>query len=182
MTPRHDVAPKDSISSRTGMSLPAKVLRCLLILGFAVLASPTGSSAFAAEQPSETGTVVVTIAGCPSDEPLVYCALFDKEPSFLSNTNMFRKERLKSRAGGCAWVLTEVPFGEYAVAVFQDANGNGKLDTDFFGRPKEPFGISGNPDCSKAPPRYEDAKLSVSKTDTRVSIRIQQIKREFSGQ
>jgi uncharacterized protein (DUF2141 family) len=150
-----------------------------LILGVAVLAILVRST-FAADQPSKTGTVVVTVAGRPSEKPLVYCAMFDGKSSFLSNTDMYRKERLKSRAGSCVWALTKVPYGEYAVAVFQDVNGNGVLDQDFFGRPREPFGISGNPDCSKAPPKYEDAKFSVNKPATRVAIRIQQIKQEFS--
>ena len=35
-----------------------------------------------------------------------------------------------------------LPNGEYVISMFQDKNGNGKLDTYFFGIPKEPIGIT----------------------------------------
>ena len=35
-----------------------------------------------------------------------------------------------------------LPSGEYVVSMFQDKNGNEKLDTYFFGIPKEPVGIT----------------------------------------
>lgn len=38
---------------------------------------------------------------------------------------------------------TALPEGEYLIAVFQDLNGNKKLDTKLFGIPKEPVALSG---------------------------------------
>jgi len=35
-----------------------------------------------------------------------------------------------------------LPSGEYVISMFQDKNGNGKLDTYLFGIPKEPIGIT----------------------------------------
>jgi uncharacterized protein (DUF2141 family) len=35
-----------------------------------------------------------------------------------------------------------LPAGEYVLVVYQDANGNGELDSGLFGLPKEPFGLS----------------------------------------
>ena len=35
-----------------------------------------------------------------------------------------------------------LPNGEYVISMFQDKNGNGKLDTYFFGIPKEPIGLT----------------------------------------
>jgi len=40
------------------------------------------------------------------------------------------------------WVDEILPNGEYVISMFQDKNGNGKLDTYFFGIPKEPIGIT----------------------------------------
>jgi uncharacterized protein (DUF2141 family) len=37
-----------------------------------------------------------------------------------------------------------VPHGEYAIAVFVDVNGNGKMDKNFLGIPKEQYGFSNN--------------------------------------
>ncbi|GAB2957231.1 hypothetical protein GCM10027048_24640 [Hymenobacter coalescens] len=38
----------------------------------------------------------------------------------------------------------EVPPGKYAIAIYQDANGNGKLDQNFLGILKEPIGFGNN--------------------------------------
>ena len=40
------------------------------------------------------------------------------------------------------WVDEILPNGEYVISMFQDKNGNGKLDTYIFGIPKEPIGIT----------------------------------------
>ena len=39
------------------------------------------------------------------------------------------------------FVMDSIPTGQYVISVFQDVNGNGKLDMGFMG-PKEPFGFS----------------------------------------
>lgn len=63
--------------------------------------------------------------------------------------------------------FSNLPSGEYAVAVFADSNGNGKLDRNFCGIPTEPYGFSrvarglmGPPDFAKAAFRFGDADVS----------------------
>jgi uncharacterized protein (DUF2141 family) len=38
----------------------------------------------------------------------------------------------------------KVPYGKYAVSIYQDVNENGKLDQNFLGIPKEPVGFGNN--------------------------------------
>ena len=52
--------------------------------------------------------------------------------------------------------------GEYAVAVIQDLNANKKLDKNFFGLPKEPFGFSQNPTIFFGAPSFKRAAFSVT--------------------
>jgi uncharacterized protein (DUF2141 family) len=58
--------------------------------------------------------------------------------------------------------------GTYAVAVVDDQNGNQKLDSDFFGIPKEGFGISNNPTVSiqTGTPKFNKSSFAVSKNTT----------------
>jgi uncharacterized protein (DUF2141 family) len=49
--------------------------------------------------------------------------------------------------------------GTYAVALFHDENGDGKLDTNFMGVPREGVGVSNNKLRSFGPPRWDDAKF-----------------------
>lgn len=52
-----------------------------------------------------------------------------------------------------------LPPGHYAVAVFLDTNGNHKLDKTFLGIPKEPVGVSNNPQHRIGPPRFDDCSF-----------------------
>ena len=53
--------------------------------------------------------------------------------------------------------------GEYALAIYQDLNENGKLDRKKFGIPAEPFAFSNNALRRFGPPYFEQAKFSVGK-------------------
>ena len=54
-----------------------------------------------------------------------------------------------------------LPHGEYAIAVFVDLNGNGKMDKNFLGIPKEQYGFSNNVMGKMAAPSFEQAKIEV---------------------
>jgi len=59
-----------------------------------------------------------------------------------------------------------------AVSVFQDKNFNGKLDTNFFGIPREPVGVSNNAKGTLGPPSFKDAKFKFISSKT-ISITIE---------
>ena len=54
-----------------------------------------------------------------------------------------------------------VPYGEYAVSVIQDLNGNKKIDMSWFPipGPAEPTGVSNNATATLGAPSFEDAKV-----------------------
>jgi uncharacterized protein (DUF2141 family) len=52
--------------------------------------------------------------------------------------------------------------GWYAIAVFQDLNGNDSLDTKKFKIPAEPFGFSNNAIARFRPPWFKDAKFYIN--------------------
>ena len=55
-------------------------------------------------------------------------------------------------------VSLELPHGTYALSVYQDVNGNGELDTNFMGIPKEPIAF-GNNFKPFGKPKFEDASF-----------------------
>lgn len=60
--------------------------------------------------------------------------------------------------------------GMYAVTIYHDANGNGKLDTNILGIPKERYGFSNNPSSRFGPPGFKKCLFEI-KSDTLISIR-----------
>ena len=70
------------------------------------------------------------------------------------------------------YIITSIPQGTYAVAIFQDLNGNGKLDENMFGAPKEPFAFSNNIVPRFSTPTFEDCKFNFSGTEQTISIKL----------
>ncbi|GAB2560929.1 DUF2141 domain-containing protein [Spirosoma aerophilum] len=62
--------------------------------------------------------------------------------------------------------------GEYAIAVYHDENGNGKMDTRMFGIPKEPYGFSNNFRPKMSAPKFSDCGFSVSENGKTVRIKL----------
>ena len=55
----------------------------------------------------------------------------------------------------------ELPDGIYAIGLYVDSNKNEKLDTNFFGIPKEQFGFSNNAKRRFGPPSFESASFEL---------------------
>jgi uncharacterized protein (DUF2141 family) len=55
----------------------------------------------------------------------------------------------------------DLPPGKYAAVAFQDFNGNGKLDKNFLGIPKEPYGFSNGARGSTGPPTFTAASFAL---------------------
>ena len=68
---------------------------------------------------------------------------------------------LKVTGTSITHVFKNIPVSKYAIAVFQDENSNGKLDTDLFGAPTEPYGFSKNEYGMFGPPDFEDVSFYV---------------------
>jgi uncharacterized protein (DUF2141 family) len=58
--------------------------------------------------------------------------------------------------------------GEYLIALFQDTNNNGKLDTNFLGFPKEPVGLSNY--GGGIPGGFNRQKIPINNNSNRVTI------------
>ncbi|KAA6456642.1 aldehyde dehydrogenase family protein [Acidobacteria bacterium AB60] len=67
-------------------------------------------------------------------------------------------------------IETDVPLGTYAVSVYQDSNGNHKLDRNLIGIPREPVGASNNPTSHMGPPRFDECSFNVEDTSKTISI------------
>ena len=65
---------------------------------------------------------------------------------------------------------TTLSEGEYVIAIFQDSNGNGKMDYGLFGIPKEPYGFSNME--GKTPGNYNQLKFKITNSNKRIIIQL----------
>jgi uncharacterized protein (DUF2141 family) len=96
-------------------------------------------------------------------------ALYDQSGQWLKKP--LRALRQAAGPGTTTVTLSDLPDGDYAVSLFVDANGNGRLDTNALGAPTEPYGFSNDASGSYGPPSFDQARIVVQ-GDTRALIRL----------
>ena len=83
------------------------------------------------------------------------------------------RAHVSAKLGETIVVFTGVAPGQYAVSLYHDVNGNGTLDTDFIGRPTEPYGFSHDVEAAFGAPSFKDAAIDVSEPRTQVVVNLQ---------
>jgi uncharacterized protein (DUF2141 family) len=68
--------------------------------------------------------------------------------------------------------FTNLAPGSYAVAIFHDANADGKLNTGLFGIPSEGLGCSRNPRGLVGPPKFQDAVIFVIGPNNEIKVQL----------
>lgn len=128
------------------------------VLSFIVAASPIEARA---QDAGASNSIKVVVAGLHSNDGEVYCSLFssaDGFPGDSAKAAKTTKSKIENDHAACAF--PGVAPGDYAVSVFQDENGNGKLDTNFIGMPKEGVGASNDAAGKFGPPKFNDARFT----------------------
>ena len=110
-----------------------------------------------------TGILIVEISGLKEASGNVYIAVYDSDSTWLSDEMVLAQKVAIADALEGDLVRTELllPLGDYALSVFYDQNGDGKLNTNFIGMPKEPIALSNNAVAKFGPPEYDDAVFSL---------------------
>ncbi len=100
-------------------------------------------------------------------------AFYKKENKFPDEGKFaFAKEVKPTKIGDITLEFTDIPMGEYALALYQDSNDNKKLDTNLVGYPKEPFAFSQNIKPKFSAPSYEECKITFNANNTTFSIKL----------
>jgi uncharacterized protein (DUF2141 family) len=117
---------------------------------------------------AHAATLTIRAEGVQPDQNMVYAGICDT--SFEEATCPY-KDRGQARSGTVELRIRNVKPGSYAIAVFHDINGNGRLDRSFIGLPSEPYGFS-NDVGRRGPPSFEAARIVVKEPATTVVIPI----------
>jgi uncharacterized protein (DUF2141 family) len=100
----------------------------------------------------------------------IMLALYDGAASFLKRPA--RTASVPASAGSTTIVLKDLAPGDYGFALYHDANGNGKLDTNPMGIPIEPLAFSNDAQGRMGPPAFDAVKLAVPAAGSTVSVKL----------
>lgn len=125
----------------------------------------------------ENGSLVVSLSNIKKTGK-IHVALYKKCDDFPDSKFIVRS-LTNECTGSCSFQFESVPYGEYAIAIYQDENNNGKLDTGMFGIPSEPFAFSNNFRPKFGGPSFEKCRFEFSKD--KQDLQIQMINSLFGG-
>lgn len=124
------------------------------------------------QSPLDDMRLRVTVQGVDSKGGSIHIALHDPE-TFLQDRpalgGLILSPMGKKTVSGR---LQAVPAGAYAVAVFQDMNGNNRLDKNTLGIPTEPYAFSRNPVVKWSAPTFKDAVIHLNQAEQGISVRL----------
>ena len=116
----------------------------------------------------EQGDLRVVINGLRNDKGTVYMTVYNDATFFPRQTEKALTASIIS-AEQSETIFISLPFGEYAVSVFHDENNNGRIDTGFFGIPREGVGASNNK-MGIGPPSFMDAVFLFEEKQKTITI------------
>jgi uncharacterized protein (DUF2141 family) len=124
----------------------------LAILATAILAAT-------ASTPSRAADLTIAVTGVASAQGQIMVALYNSADTF--QIKPYRAVVAPAAAGTVQIAVKDLPAGDYAFALYHDANGNGKLDRNLIGMPTEDYAFSNNAMGKQRPPAYEAARFQV---------------------
>lgn len=125
--------------------------------------------------PAAPQTLNLTISTSVAETGNLYLAVYDCAEGFVS-----RKELVgivRSTTGQPVSLEVQLPTsGNYVLAAFHDLNGNGKLDTNLFGAPTEPYGFSKEAPSKWREPSFDEIATTVAPDSGQLEIKLKRWK------
>jgi len=118
------------------------------------------------DAPSEgdgaVGTITVNITSVRSAKGQLIVCLYNGADGFPADMGAaWKRVELEIQDAGGHLEFSDVPHGEYALWIAHDENGNGEVDANLIGIPKEGVGVSNNAKGRFGPPAYKDARFQL---------------------
>ena len=141
-------------------------LPCICLTALGLICSPLS-------QALSKGNLIIAIEGIAPEGEICL--------SLFASSRGFPGERSQALQADCIDVsdpmitFTDLTPGSYAVAVFQDENGDRTLNRNGLGMPIERFGFSQNPQIIAGPPRFGEAAIVVVGPATSIQIQLQSL-------
>ncbi len=132
----------------------------LLLSAILWLFPPSPTLTLRVSPPAAGGSVRVAVYGSPAD--------WEAQRSLRDD--LIREVNQAGRP--LDFHLRQLPAGSYALALYQDSNDNGRLDTNTFGIPTEPYAFSREPDSKWRTPRWEEISRPRPTEDTTLSLEL----------
>lgn len=104
----------------------------------------------------------LNVDGVESEKGNICFAVYTDQNSFLKFDRVYKSGSEKAVKGHTAIEISDLPDGDYAIAIFHDANGNKNLDTNMLGIPKEQIAFSKGKMKMFGPPKFDECVFTLN--------------------
>jgi len=143
------------------MAMSTHVIPLRVLLAAALVSAAASASAF---------ELRVEVLNAKSDKGLVLGAAHASESTWL-RVGQMAQVAMDPAKEKSVLVYRNLPAGQYAVTIFHDENGNGKLDANPAGIPIERYGFSRDARGRMGPPAFADAVIDLQ-ADTTITVNL----------
>ena len=133
--------------------------------------TPSGPPAASSAGPAKA-QLTVEVTGLAAQKGFLNFAVIDSAENWNGAKNAVAGVTAKVTGSTMRFVFQNLQPGKMAIRLFQDEDGNGKLDANMFGVPTEGYGFSGKP-TTMGPPSFEDAAFILPASGTVARIEVQ---------
>lgn len=123
--------------------------------------------------PAFAAMLNISVIGVRSDRGWLDVCVFDSAEHFpnCGDDRSIIRRHLPALPGTTR-IDVDVAPGRHAVSVLHDENGNGRLDTNLLGMPREGAGVSNNPPPRMGPPLFSDAVFLVPAVGRQIVVQM----------
>jgi uncharacterized protein (DUF2141 family) len=124
-------------------------------------------------QVRSTSTLTIRVTGARNTKGKIGVTLFQHAQGFPDDASKAIRQQsveIDPNTKSAQVSFKDLPQGTFAVSVLHDENGNGKMDKNFVGMPKEGYGASNNPRKKKRAPTFDEAEFSLNSAEQTIEI------------
>ena len=107
-------------------------------------------------------TLTVAFRDIKTPKGAIMAALFDTEAAYKGQGAPVRAFAVPVAGAEASTELKGLPPGRYGISAFHDVDGDGKMKTNPFGVPLEPFAFSNGAQAQMGPPPWEAVAFEVT--------------------
>ena len=111
----------------------------------------------------ESFSLTVKLSHVKSSKGEIRMALYNHTEKFTKVDKTYRYACLKPTGEELVYEFKDLEKGNYAICLFQDENGNKKLDTNYLGIPTESYAFSNNIRPRFSAPTFEECSTYLDK-------------------
>ena len=119
---------------------------------------------------SDEGILHLRIENIKDPQGTIWVGVYDSEENFLIKGKAILKGVKVKGTGTMDITVEQVKFGQCAVAIMHDVNGNGDMDRNWLGIPVEPYAFSRKPRSKWRLPRFGEVVFDFEPQHDEISV------------